>query len=105
MANISAMSKILIVEDDPDIRELLRFNLEKAGYNLFLAEDGEKALTLARKHSPDIILLDLMLPGVDGLEVCRTLKKDPELQPNPHRHGHGQRGGTGPGGGSGTRGR
>jgi phosphate regulon transcriptional regulator PhoB len=77
------MSKILIVEDDPDIRELLRFNLEKAGYTLFLAEDGEKALTLARKHSPDIILLDLMLPGVDGLEVCRTLKKDPELQRLP----------------------
>ena len=77
------MSKILIVEDDPDIRELLRFNLEKAGYNLFLSEDGEKALTLARKHSPDIILLDLMLPGVDGLEVCRTLKKDPDLQRIP----------------------
>lgn len=77
------MSKILIVEDDPDIRELLRFNLEKAGYNLFLAEDGEKALTQARKHSPDIILLDLMLPGVDGLEVCRTLKQDPELQRIP----------------------
>jgi len=77
------MSKILIVEDDPDIRELLRFNLEKAGYTLFLAEDGEKVLALARKHSPDIILLDLMLPGVDGLEVCRTLKKDPELQRIP----------------------
>jgi CheY-like chemotaxis protein len=70
--------KILIVEDDPDIRELLRFNLEKAGFNLFLAEDGAKALTLARKHAPHIILLDLMLPGVDGLEVCRLLKKDPE---------------------------
>jgi len=83
MTKKSAMSKILIVEDDPDIRELLRFNLEKAGYTLFLAEDGEKALTLARKHSPDIILLDLMLPGVDGLEVCRTLKKDPELQRIP----------------------
>ena len=83
MTKKSTMSKILIVEDDPDIRELLRFNLEKAGYNLFLAEDGEKALTLARKHSPDIILLDLMLPGVDGLEVCRTLKKDPELQRIP----------------------
>ena len=80
MTKKSTMSKILIVEDDPDIRELLRFNLEKAGYNIFLAEDGEKALTLARKHAPDIILLDLMLPGVDGLEVCRTLKKDPELQ-------------------------
>ncbi len=83
MTKISTMSKILIVEDDPDIRELLRFNLEKAGYTLFLAEDGEKALTLARKHSPDIVLLDLMLPGVDGLEVCRTLKQDPELQRIP----------------------
>ena len=83
MTKISTMSKILIVEDDPDIRELLRFNLEKAGFTLFLAEDGEKALTLARKHSADIILLDLMLPGVDGLEVCRTLKKDPELQRIP----------------------
>ena len=83
MTKKSTMSKILIIEDDPDIRELLRFNLEKAGYNLFLAEDGEKALTLARQHAPDIILLDLMLPGVDGLEVCRTLKKDPELQRIP----------------------
>ena len=105
MTKISAMSKILIVEDDPDIRELLRFNLEKAGYTLFLAEDGEKALTLARKHSPDIILLDLMLPGVDGLEVCRTLKKDPELQRHPHHYGNRQGGGDGPGGGPGTRGR
>jgi two-component system phosphate regulon response regulator PhoB len=83
MTKKSAMSKILIVEDDPDIRELLRFNLEKAGYTLFLAEDGEKAIALTRKHSPEIILLDLMLPGVDGLEVCRTLKKDPELQHIP----------------------
>lgn len=83
MTKKSTMSKILIVEDDPDIRELLRFNLERAGYNLFLAEDGEKALTLARQHSPDLILLDLMLPGVDGLEVCRTLKMDPELQRIP----------------------
>ncbi len=83
MTKIATMSKILIVEDDPDIRELLRFNLEKAGYTLFLAEDGEQALELARKHTPDIILLDLMLPGVDGLEVCRTLKKDPELQRLP----------------------
>ena len=83
MTKKSTMSKILIVEDDPDIRELLRFNLEKAGYTLFLAEDGEKVLALARKHSPELILLDLMLPGVDGLEVCRTLKKDPELQRIP----------------------
>jgi two-component system phosphate regulon response regulator PhoB len=79
----NTMAKILIVEDDPDIRELLRFNLEKAGYNLHLAEDGEKALALARKQAPDLILLDLMLPGVDGLEVCRTLKRDPDTEPVP----------------------
>jgi two-component system phosphate regulon response regulator PhoB len=83
MTTKNAMPKILIVEDDPDIRELLRFNLEKAGYNLYLAEDGEKALALARKHAPDLILLDLMLPGVDGLEVCRTLKRDPDTEPVP----------------------
>jgi two-component system phosphate regulon response regulator PhoB len=83
MTTKNAMPKILIVEDDPDIRELLRFNLEKAGYNLYLAEDGEKALAQTRKHAPDLILLDLMLPGVDGLEVCRTLKRDPDTEPVP----------------------
>ena len=83
MPTKSAMSKILMVEDDPDIRELLRFNLEKAGFNLFQAEDGEKALVLARKHSPDLILLDLMLPGIDGLEVCRTLKRDSDTRHIP----------------------
>ncbi|MBI5583630.1 MAG: response regulator [Deltaproteobacteria bacterium] len=77
------MPKILIVEDDPDIREVLRFNLEKAGYHLVLADDGEKALVLAHKHGPDLILLDLMLPGLDGLEVCRALKREPATEPIP----------------------
>jgi two-component system phosphate regulon response regulator PhoB len=81
MATKNTMPKILIVEDDPDIRELLRFNLEKAGYTLYLAADGEKALVLARKHTPDLILLDLLLPGIDGLEVCRALKRDPDTAP------------------------
>jgi len=75
--------KILIVEDDPDILELLHFNLEKAGYQTLRAEDGEKALSLAQKHTPDLVLLDLLLPGLNGLEVCRRMKRDSALQHIP----------------------
>ncbi|MEW6188296.1 MAG: response regulator [Thermodesulfobacteriota bacterium] len=75
--------KILIVEDDPDILELLHFNLEKAGYRTLRAEDGEQALPLARKQNPDLVLLDLLLPGLNGLEVCRRMKGDPALQHIP----------------------
>jgi DNA-binding response OmpR family regulator len=78
-----ARRKILIVEDDPDIAELLRFNMEKSGYGTNRAQSGEEALTLAKKESPDLILLDLMLPGLNGLEVCRRIKRDPELQHTP----------------------
>lgn len=78
-----AKSKILIVEDDPDISELIHFNLEKNGYQTVRAEDGEQALRLAQKHPPDLILLDLLLPGLNGLEVCRRLKRDPAMQHIP----------------------
>jgi two-component system, OmpR family, phosphate regulon response regulator PhoB len=78
-----ARPKILIVEDDPDISELLQFNLEKNGYATYRAENGEEALGLARKQPPDLILLDLLLPGLNGLEVCRRLKRDPALQHTP----------------------
>ena len=83
MNPIMAKSKILIVEDDPDILELLHFNLEKEGYQTFRTENGEQAVVLAQKHTPDLILLDLLLPGIDGLEVCRRLKRDPALQHIP----------------------
>jgi len=83
MNPIMAKSKILIVEDDPDILELLHFNLEKEGYQTFRTENGEQAVLLAQKHSPDLVLLDLLLPGMDGLEVCRRLKRDPALQHIP----------------------
>ena len=83
MIPIMAKSKILIVEDDPDILELLYFNLEKAGYQTFRAENGEQAVLLAQKHSPDLVLLDLLLPGIDGLEVCRRMKRDPAMQHIP----------------------
>ena len=65
---------ILIIEDDEDIRELLAYNLEKNGYEAEAVESGETGLASAIRRKPDLILLDLMLPGVDGLSVCRQLK-------------------------------
>jgi len=68
--------KILIVEDEKDIIKMLEYNLKKEGFKVIDARDGEDALDLAVRQYPDIILLDLMLPGMDGLEVCRALKKE-----------------------------
>lgn len=68
--------KILVIEDEKDIRELLRFHLQRSEYEVLLAEKGEEGLALAKKFTPSLILLDLMLPGIDGIEVCRRLKKD-----------------------------
>jgi two-component system, OmpR family, alkaline phosphatase synthesis response regulator PhoP len=66
--------KILVVDDEEDILELLKYNLAKEGYQLECVTTGESALEAARKRHPDLIVLDLMLPGVDGLTVCKTLK-------------------------------
>jgi len=71
-----ASEKILIVEDEKDVQELLRYNLTKNGYQVEKAATGEAGLEKARRISPDLILLDLMLPGLDGLEICRELKND-----------------------------
>ncbi|MDD5491630.1 MAG: response regulator transcription factor [bacterium] len=71
-----AKEKILIVEDEKDIVELLQYNLEKENFKIQSAGNGQRALDLVRKNHPDLILLDLMLPEIDGLEVCRILKKD-----------------------------
>ncbi len=68
--------KILIVEDEADILHLLEYHLRSAGYDVFTAGTGLEALTAARKHHPDLVLLDLMLPGLDGFEVCRELKRE-----------------------------
>jgi len=68
--------KILIVEDDKDIAKMLEYNLKKEGFKVIGASDGEDALDLAVRQYPDLILLDLMLPGIDGLEVCKSLKKE-----------------------------
>ena len=71
------MGKILIVEDEANIRQLVRYNLEKEGFQVMEAADGLQGLRTAQKEKPDLVLLDLMLPGMDGLEVCRTLKGAP----------------------------
>ena len=66
----------LIVDDDKDILTLLRYNLEKEGFKVLTSEDGGEAIEKARKEKPDLLILDLMLPGTDGREVCRSLKGD-----------------------------
>ncbi len=76
-----ARESILVVDDEEDILELLRYNLAKEGYRVTCAASGEEALKFARSVLPDLILLDLMLPGVDGLEICRLLKNN-----EPTRH-------------------
>jgi two-component system, OmpR family, alkaline phosphatase synthesis response regulator PhoP len=80
---IMAKESILVVEDEDDIRELLRYNLAKEGYRVTGAASGEEALEAIRVSRPDLILLDLMLPGLDGLEVCRSLKQDPHTRNLP----------------------
>lgn len=68
--------KILIVDDEKDIVKMLDYNLKKEGFRILSCYDGEEALSLSAREHPDLIILDLMLPQVDGLEVCKTLKKD-----------------------------
>ena len=68
--------KILVVEDDPNLLETLKYNLEKEGYVVLTAVDGEVALQSARRDKPDLIILDLMLPKLSGLEVCRAVRKE-----------------------------
>lgn len=70
----SAMGQIVLVEDDEGIAEMLRFNLEAAGHQVVAARDGVSGLKLAKTSAPDLVLLDLMLPGMDGVEVCRRLR-------------------------------
>tara|TARA_B100000470_G_C19753362_1_gene374869 strand:- start:269 stop:955 length:687 start_codon:yes stop_codon:yes gene_type:complete len=76
-------SKVLIVEDDPDIVDILSYNLKQADLKVTSVPDGSSALAEVKRRLPDLILLDLMLPKVDGLEVCRLLKSDPETKNVP----------------------
>ena len=79
----SNKNKILIIEDEKDIGELVQFNLENLGYDISLANNGESGLELARKNKHDLILLDLMLPGIHGLDVCRIIKSDTHINQTP----------------------
>jgi two-component system phosphate regulon response regulator PhoB len=74
--NSQKTNLILVVDDEADIRELVGFNLKQAGFKTLSAATGEDALVLAREEKPDLVVLDLMLPGLDGLDVCRILKND-----------------------------
>lgn len=69
---------VLIVEDEADVVDLLRYNLKRAGFKVLVATSGDAGLASVRTHRPDIVVLDLMLPGMSGLEVCRALKQDSE---------------------------
>ncbi len=72
--------KVLVVDDEEPIQELLRYNLEKDGYEVKTAGDGQKAVDIAKKFQPDLVLLDIMMPKMDGVETCRLLREIPELQ-------------------------
>jgi two-component system, OmpR family, alkaline phosphatase synthesis response regulator PhoP len=78
-----AKESILVVEDEDDIRELLRYNLAKEGYQVTGSASGEEALKAVKAARPDLLVLDLMLPGMGGLEVCRSLKQDPQTRNLP----------------------
>ena len=70
--------RIFIVEDEPDLRDTLSFNFENEGFNVSSFPDGEKCLTSIKKNKPDLIILDLMLPGINGLDVCREIRSEEE---------------------------
>jgi len=77
------MPKILVVDDEPDAIDLIKFNLKAAGYEVITAADGEEALKKTRSMLPDLVILDLMLPEVDGLEVCKILRRDQRVSGIP----------------------
>jgi DNA-binding response OmpR family regulator len=75
--------KVLVVDDEAEIRELCRVNLEFEGFDVVEARNGSEAIEMARRHRPDLVFLDLMMPGVDGWEVLQTLKSDDDLASIP----------------------
>lgn len=79
----NAMATILVVEDEDTVKETLAYNLEQEGYQVLTAEDGEEALSIIRRYRPDLVLLDIMLPKLDGLTVCRIVRKDNEISHTP----------------------
>jgi len=78
-----AKEKILVIEDDKHISKLIRYNLEKSGYDCIVVDDGEEVLGILGKQGVDLIILDIMLPKMDGFEVCRLIKQDTKLKNIP----------------------
>ena len=90
------MKKILVVDDEPKIVQLARDYIDRAGFAVLTAGDGKSALAVARAEKPDLIVLDLGLPGMDGLDVARAVRKDSNADHHAHRarRGNGQARGT-----------
>lgn len=80
---MNARKQILVVDDEPDIRELVRYNLEHEGFAVVEAEDGERALEMIRRAQPALVVLDVMLPGASGLDICRVLRSQPQTAKLP----------------------
>ena len=72
--------KVLLVDDDPDILEFVEYNLRKEGFEVFVANNGEEAIGIAKKEIPSVILLDVMMPGMDGMETCEAIRELPGLE-------------------------
>ena len=77
---MSNLHKILLVDDEPDILEFLSYNLKKEGYNVFTANNGKEAVAIAKKENPHLIILDVMMPDMDGIETCREIRELPGLK-------------------------
>lgn len=77
---MSTTKKILIADDEPDILEIIQFNLQQEGYEVLTARNGDEALELAKKHLPSLIILDIMMPGKNGIEVCKILRMQPAFR-------------------------
>lgn len=76
----NSKQKILIVDDEPDILELIEYNLNKEGYQVYVAHNGQEAVAEAKKYLPDLIILDVMMPKMDGIEACRVMRTMPEFK-------------------------
>ncbi|MGH9660331.1 MAG: response regulator, partial [Bryobacteraceae bacterium] len=70
------MKKILLVEDDPDLTTIVQYNLENRGFSVVTSQTGSGILELCRRHRPDLVILDIMLPDADGLEICKLIRRD-----------------------------
>jgi two-component system, OmpR family, alkaline phosphatase synthesis response regulator PhoP len=77
---MSTVKKILIADDEPDILEIIQFNLQNEGYEVFTAKNGDEAIEAAKKNQPALIILDIMMPGKNGIEVCNTLRMQPAFK-------------------------